>query len=158
MKAIRSVAAVILGWLVSSIAMTVLHTISFVLYLPADKKLFDWMKEFQEPTPAAKEWLSSLPASAMVSVLLAWEAGAFFGGMVSALIAGRARVLHGGIIGVLVLAGTIFNALDIKEKYGFSHPDWMLIAGLLLPLPVSMLAGRIVSAMSAPQGAEPKVS
>jgi hypothetical protein len=96
------------------------------------------------------EWIKTLPTEANVLVLLGPQLGAFLGGAVSALIAGRGRYLHAGIIGGLVLAGTIWNFYEMKNEYNFTHPNWMIVLGLLLPLPVSLLAGKVVSRRSPP--------
>jgi hypothetical protein len=94
--------------------------------------------------------IQTLPTSPMVVVLLSWQAGAFVGGGLSGLIAGRGRMLHAGIIGCVVLMLTIYNFFDMKRQYDFSHPDWMIVAGLLLPLPVSLFAGKLVSMLLPP--------
>ena len=89
----------------------------------------------------------------MIVVVVAWVVGAFLGGGVSAWIAGRWRMLHAGIIGAVVLAVVVVNSLNMKTQYDFSHPDWMIVAGLLLPLPASLLAGKIVSMLLPPPAA-----
>ena len=91
-----------------------------------------------------KEWVESLPESAMVVVLLAWEVGAFLGGGLAALIAGFWRRLHAGVIGAFILAATALNFYIMKSEYDISHPDYMIVLGLLLPLPMSILGGALV--------------
>jgi len=81
---------------------------------------------------------------AMVAVLIAWQVGAFFGGAAAALVAGPGRCLHAAIIGVFILL------LSVAMMMISPYPDWMKVAGLLLPLPISLLAGKIVSQLLPP--------
>lgn len=151
MKFIRSIAAVVAGALVFFIVNFGIETISFLMHRPDNgKTVMEQMKDIQESPKAAKAWIDAMPASALAMLLLAWQAGAFVGGAVSALIAGRMRLLHAGIIGALALAGTILNALNMKQEYDFTHPSWLIIAGLLLPLPMSLLGGKLVSPRTPP--------
>ena len=156
MKVLRSILAVVVGWIVSAVVMTAIHFLSVVIHLPpGENSALEMMKRLSEDSEAMKAWLNAAPASAMFSVLAAWQAGAFIGGLVCALIAGRARVLHAAIIGILVLFGTIANFFDMKSKYDFTHPDWMIVAGLLLPIPISLVAGKLVSYFLPPPGNTP---
>jgi hypothetical protein len=157
MKILRSILAILFGACLAFAIIICVELGNFVVYGTDEKasmveRMHEAqirMQEFKEDKEAMKAFALSLPEDAMVAVLLGWQAAAFFGGGVSALIAGRRRVLHAGIIGVLVLAGTIFNVLEMKRE-GISHPDWMLIAGLLSPIPLSLLAGKVVSLLLPP--------
>lgn len=133
MKIVRSILAIVLGTIVAMTTIMGIQGISSRMYpLPDDISPND-MKQLNELLP-------TLPIGAMLMVLLSWEAGAFAGGGMAALIAASARCVHAGIIGGLVLVGTIAILWMMP-----AHPDWMKIAGLLLPLPVSLLAGKLVS-------------
>jgi hypothetical protein len=151
MKIVRSIVAVVVGFVAAFIVIEAMEITNFVANRPDNgKSAFDQMKEMEENPKAMQAFVETLPTGALVVVLLGWQAGAFLGGGVSALIAGRGRLLHAGVIGGLILAGTIFNALNMKKHYDFTHPDWMIVAGLLLPLPSSLLAGKIVSMLFPP--------
>jgi hypothetical protein len=157
MKILRSIAAIVVGSIVSIVVIIAVEFIGGLLFKPADApglddmgKLFKWLEKQQEDPRKMSEWIKTLPTEAHVLVLLGWQVSAFLGGLVSALVAGRGRCLHAGIIGGLVLAGTIMNFFNMKNQYDFTHPDWLIVLGLLLPLPVSLLAGKIVSLRSPP--------
>ncbi|HZZ79134.1 MAG TPA: hypothetical protein VFE62_11475 [Gemmataceae bacterium] len=146
MKILRGILAIVVGWIATVPVIMGTEMATFVMYAgDGQKSLTERMEELQNDEAAARAFYESLPEQARVTVLVGWELGAFIGGAIAALIAGRRRVLAAGIVGTLVLAGTIQNALLLKHKIGFAHPDWMIIAGLLLPLPASLLAGKIVS-------------
>lgn len=146
MKFVRSIAAVVVGALVFFIVTAGIETISFLIHRPDDgKTVMEQMQDMKENPKAAKAWIEALPASALILVLVAVQAGAFLGGATSALIAGRRQLLHAGIIGALALVGTVMNAQNMKRDYDFTHPTWMIIASLLLPLPLSLLGGKLMS-------------
>ena len=152
MKIVRSIVAVVVGWVLSGIVIFAIQMVNTIAYAPGGGKpiveRMEDMKKMTEDPQAMKAYAESLPVTALLVVLLAWQIGVFIGGGVSALIAGRAQMLHAGIIGGLVLAATVFNFINMKRQYDFSHPDWMIIAALLLPLPASLLAGKLVSLRS----------
>ena len=151
MKIARSILAIVIGFVVAVVVIMALQMISFAVYRPDDGKTFmEQMKEMQENKEAAKALMAATPTGGLVIVLVAWEVGAFVGGGFAALIAGRGRLVHAGIIGTIILASTIVNVLNLQREYNFSHPDWMLVLGLLLPIPVSLLAGKLVSLLFPP--------
>jgi hypothetical protein len=133
MKILRSILAVVAGFIVSAMVTFAIQQISHRMYpLPEGTDTSDM--------EALSKLLPTMPIGALLMVLFSWEFGAFIGGAVAALIAGRARCWHAGIVGGLVLASTITVFFMLR-----GHPEWMIVAGLLLPLPVSLLAGKLVS-------------
>ena len=157
MKILRSIGAIIVGWLAAVIAISGIEMVSgmFIYPPPGGKSAMEWKKEMETGTPAAREWLRSIPTSAMAMVQVAWAFGAMGGGFVAARTAGRAHLLHAGIIGAFVLVGTIFKFLVLKTKLDYVHPDWLLITGLLLPLPFSLLGGKLASLFYPPAPPSP---
>jgi hypothetical protein len=81
--------------------------------------------------------IDQLAAGALISVMLAWIAGAFGGGAVATMIARRAWAAW--IVGAIMLAGGLWSMIVIP------HPLWMqagLLPATLLP---AWIAGRIWS-------------
>jgi hypothetical protein len=143
MKILRSIAAVIVGCIVAVILIIGVEALNGVLHPPPNgMSMSEFMKEMEGHTPLAKEWIRSLPVSAMVMLQVAWGLAAFVGGGVAGLIAGRGRLIHASFIGAFVLLGTIVNFMEMKSKMDYVHPDWLLVTGLLLPLPLSLLGGK----------------
>lgn len=102
--------------------------------------------KFFFPPPSGMDWtdsravtafVASLPASAMALVLIGWLLGAFVGAAVAARIAERHRLPCALGIGVLVMLGVLDSARTI------SHPTWMIVLGVLLPLPLAWLGARL---------------
>jgi len=92
--------------------------------------------------------VAAAPLAALALVVAGWTVGGFAGGLVAALISRRHRRGAALTVGALIVCGVIaVNAM-------FAHPLWMLVAGLLLPLPAAWLGARLV-ARRAPRAAEP---
>ena len=151
---LRSILGVVVGAAVGCGAVFAIQLVSFFIFGPDPEKPFadrwETMQKMHENAPAMKAYVESMSTNAMLVVLLSWQTGAFLGGGVAGLIAVRGRVLHAGIIGGLVLTFAVLIHFDMKNKFGVSHPDWMIIAILLLPMPISLLAGKLVSMLCPP--------
>ena len=75
------------------------------------------------------DFVATLPIGAFAFILAAWFLGTFLGGFAAAKIAGQHHGIVAGIIAVLVLAGAIFNMINI------AHPIWFMgiaVAGIPL--------------------------
>lgn len=58
---------------------------------------------------------------------------------------------NAGIVGAWMLLGTVIMVFLLP------HPAWMIVAGLLLPIPVALIAGKLVSVMlPSPAGPTPE--
>jgi hypothetical protein len=145
MKIVRSILAIVVGAIVAAAVVSAAEAVNFFLFRPENMSIEEFGKVLRENPKKVADWIKTLPVEALVVVLAGWAVGAFLGGLVAALIAGRARCWHAGIIGGFVLLGAIYNFYDMKNRYDLAHPDWMIVAGLLLPLPMSLLAGKLVS-------------
>ncbi|GAA4869150.1 hypothetical protein [Luteimonas vadosa] len=77
-------------------------------------------------------------------VVLGWALASFLG----AWVAGRLSRVHRQVaalaIGVLIVVGVIFNAANIP------HPAWMVVLGVVLPVPLAYAAARLVARRTAP--------
>jgi hypothetical protein len=145
-KIVKSILGVVIGAVVAMISIMALQMISFAVSRPDDGKSFmEQMEAAQKDKEYAKSLMSAAPTAGLVIVLVAWQTGAFIGGATSALIAGRARLIHAAIIGAIILGGTILNGFAMKKDYDYTHPDWVIVLGLLLPIPASLLAGKFVA-------------
>ncbi len=82
--------------------------------------------------------IASLPARALMFVVLAWFLGAFVGGAVAARISGH-RWAAWAIGGLIALTG-VANVLM------YPHPLWMQIAAVVAPLLGAVIAGHMFGA------------
>ena len=75
---------------------------------------------------------------AMAMLVLAWLAGAFTGGYTAARLAQRHERAAAIAIALLVMAGVVGMVWLVPN-----HPVWVSALGLLLPIPVAVLAQRL---------------
>lgn len=97
---------------------------------------------------AMAAFVASLPAGALMFVIVAYAVGSFAGGGLAAFIGRGARVRHALVVGVVLLISGIMNLVTIP------HPLWFSILTLLVFLPSAWLGGRLV----ADAGQSPAVS
>lgn len=129
-----------IGLAAGTLAMFVAITLVEVL----DVKLFP-LPVGMDPNDKAQlaAVVAALPQAAKWLIVAGWCLGAFVGAAVAARIAEH-RSIVALAIGALVVAGTLINAREIP------HPQWMILAGTLLPLPLAWLATRIVPGHAPP--------
>ncbi|MGH8084653.1 MAG: hypothetical protein ACREPV_05195 [Lysobacter sp.] len=82
-------------------------------------------------------FIQAAPVMAMAFVLGGWVLGALLGGWTAARISRRHPCIAALLVGTVVLAGVIANTMMIP------HPQWMTLAGVLLPLPAAWLGARL---------------
>lgn len=95
-----------------------------------------------DPTDPANEaafaaFVTSLPFAAKLFVLVAWLLGTFIGSLTAAKVA-RHQTAAALLVALVVLSGVIGMVVKVP------HPTWLSAAGLLLPIPVALLAVRMV--------------
>jgi hypothetical protein len=82
--------------------------------------------------------IAAAPFHAMLIVVAGWALAAFLGGWVAARIA-RHRRAAALVVAAFVVLGVVANNMMIP------HPQWMTIAGLVLPIPLAWLAARMAT-------------
>lgn len=80
--------------------------------------------------------IAAAPVGAMAMLVLAWTAGAFVGGWTGARIARHARAAAIAVA-LFVMAGVAGMIVMVPD-----HPKWVSALGLLLPIPVALVAAR----------------
>ena len=86
---------------------------------------------------AFAQFVLQMPPMAKAMLVLAWVAGAFVGGLVAAKIA-RHQNAAAIFVALVVMSGVVGMIMKVP------HPTWLAAAGLLLPIPVALLAARLV--------------
>lgn len=69
--------------------------------------------------------------------MLGWTAGAFVGGWVGARVARHARAAAIAVA-LFVMAGVAGMMVMVPD-----HPKWVAVLGLVLPIPVALVAARL---------------
>jgi hypothetical protein len=140
MKVLRGIAAILVGMFVGGVAVGVTENIGRLVFPPPEvmKDPESFRKLLADPEQL-QQVMDELPIGSFAFVLIAWLLGAIIGGATAALAAPGGRIIHAGVIGFFILLASVGAMIIIP------HPVWMRIAGLLLPLPMSLLAGKVVS-------------
>lgn len=133
MRILRSIAAVVLGFVAASaVMMTVEYLNGRVLY-PDLARAAEGVTDRE----AIRALFAAAPAGALLVVIAGWIAGSFAGGWVAARLAGRAGVHHGLVLGLLLTLAGIANNLMLPP------PPWFWIAGLVVMLPAAWAGARL---------------
>lgn len=127
---LRSIAAIILGAMVTVLVISGFQWLGHQLFPPPTGL------DFNNPE-TLKGFVDALPFAAKAMVVGSWCVGAYCGSWVACLIKPRYRKLSVVIVSALVVAGTIM----VTQQ--FPHPQWMLLIGVLAPIPLGLLAERI---------------
>lgn len=120
------VAGIVVAWLV----ITLSQLLSAALYPPPPGT------DLTDPAALA-DFINTAPVTAMGCVIAGYALAALSGGWVAARISRRHPRLAALIVGALVLLGVVLNYTMIP------HPTWMLVSGVLLPVPMAWLGTRL---------------
>lgn len=82
---------------------------------------------------------AAAPVGAFVMLVVAWAGGSFVGGWVAARIARHARAAAVAVA-LFVMAGVAGMIVIVPD-----HPTWVAALGLLLPIPVALLAAKLAA-------------
>ena len=124
---VRTILAVIAGFIVAALATWALELLGHRLY-PSPPGIDPFTPE------GAERFIASLPPQALMFVLLAWFVGSLLGTLTAVRI-GR-RALPAWIVCGLVVAGGGWSMFTLP------HPAWMIAAGLSLPVLATLLVVR----------------
>ena len=127
---LRNIVATIVGVLVAGLVVGLVESINMFLFPPPPGI------DLHDPKQVAA-MVSTLPMQAFVIVLFAWSLGCFCGGWIATRLAPSRPATPAVIVAAFILAGVVYNVVALP------HPLWMSIAGLLLPLPSTLLGARL---------------
>ncbi len=124
-KVLRSIGAVIAGFVAASAVMMVIETANGRLLYPELAKLAEGMTDRE----AIRVLLANAPVGAFCVVLLGWVLGSLAGGFLAARIGWNAPAAHALVLGGLLTLAGIVNNLMIPPPGWF----WVVSLGVLLP-------------------------
>jgi hypothetical protein len=134
-KIVRSILAVIAGFVAASVVMMVVESINGHVLYPELGKAAAGMTDRE----ALRALMASAPVGAFLVVLLGWALGSLLGGYIAARIGAHAAVRHALILGGLLTLAGIANNLMIPP------PMWFWIPTLLVFLPAAYGGARLAS-------------
>ena len=128
---LRTVLGALLGVVVAMLTITAVEFLGHQAYPPPPG--------LNPMEPADMErMLGLLPVGAKWFIVAAWTLGALLGGLVAALVAKRHPRIAALVPALLVMVGVVMVSLQMP-----GHPRWMAVAGLLLPIPASLLGAAL---------------
>lgn len=132
---LMGILAVICGWLAGSVAMSLVHAASMLIWpLPEHLSFMDMFDP--EKKEAVHAWIETLPVGAYITSIVAHWIGVAAGAAVAMLVQGRTRLWPALAIGAIFLLGGIMNALEIPA------PAWFLpVDAIGYPI-VAFLVGK----------------
>ena len=127
---LRTLLAIVAGLITAMLVIFGVEAIGLLLFPPPVGMRLeteaDLAKLVAMSSPAAKAWL-----------VFGWALGSFGGAWVAARISARHRRIAALAVAFFIVAGTVMNAMAI------AHPLWMNVLGILLPVPLALLAARL---------------
>lgn len=132
-KVIRSVLAVIAGFVAASAVMMLIETANGRVLYPELGRLAQGMTDRE----AIRVLLANAPVGAFLVVLLGWVLGSLVGGFLAARIVWNAPVAHALVLGgLLTLAG-------IANNFMLPPPGWFWIPSVVVFLPAAYAGARL---------------
>jgi hypothetical protein len=141
-RVIRSILAVIAGFVAASVIMMIVETTNGKLLYPELGKRAEGVTDRAE----IKAIMASAPVGALVVVLVGWALGSMAGGYLATLISRKAPYGHALVLGVLLTLAGVANNLMLPP------PLWFWIATFAALLPATYL-GASFAPQRAPAGA-----
>lgn len=129
---LRSIAAVVAGFIAASIVMTIVEAINGHVLYPELGKAAEGMTDRE----AIRALLATAPVGAFLIVIVGWFLGGLAGGWVAARLAPKSALGHALVLGALLTLAGIANNLMIPP------PLWFWIASLVVLLPATYLGAR----------------
>lgn len=126
----RTVLGILLGIVTTMLVISLVETLGHAIYPPPDG--------LDPGNPEHVGHIIALaPTGALAMVVLAWCVGTFIGAWVGARIARHPRVA------ALASAFVVMFGVIAMIKLVPDHPTWMAVLGLLLPLPLALIAAKL---------------
>jgi hypothetical protein len=132
-SALRTVAAVIVGFVAASIVMMIVEFLNGHVFYPALGKAAEGVMDRE----VLRALLANAPAGAMLVVIGGWILGGLTGGWVASKLAPRAAVGSGLILGLLLTLAGVANNLMIPP------PAWFWVASLVVLIPAAYAGARL---------------
>jgi len=132
-KAVRSILAVILGFVAATLVMMLIESINGHVLYPEMGKMAEGMTAREQ----VRALMASAPVGAFLVVLFGWTLGSFVGGYLAAWIGWSAPMTHAVVLGGLLTLAGIANNLMLPP------PMWFWVVSLLVFLPATNAGARL---------------
>lgn len=129
----RTILGMLVGVVVAIAVIIAVETLGHRFYPPPPG--LDITNPANEAAFAA--FVAGMPVAGKLIVLLAWLLGTFVGALAAAKVA-RHQTAAALLVALVVIAAVI------SMTFKLPHPLWLVVGGVLLPIPVALLAVRLV--------------
>ncbi len=130
----KKIFAVVAGLIVNALAVAIIETIGHTIIPPPDG--FDRILEMTREQQA--ELFSGLSVGSLLFNIVGWAVGPFLGALVAAKIMPEYWKNSSFVIGVVVAL------LVLLMTFQLPHPTWMVVVGLIVPVPMAYLGGKLL--------------
>ena len=132
MRILKSLGAVLLGFIVASVVMMIVEFTNGHALYPALGKAAEGVKDPE----VLRRLMAAAPKGALLVVLFGWTLSGLTGGLVAGKLAPKAPLAHGLALAVLLTLSVVANNLMIPP------PAWFWVAGLVAIGPMAILGAR----------------
>jgi len=133
---LRSIVAVVAGFIAASIVMMIVETINGHVLYPELGNAASGMTDRE----AIRGLMAAAPVGAFLVVIAGWILGALAGGWVTARLAPQAAAQHGLVLGALLTLAGVANNLMIPP------PLWFWVVSLIVLMPAAYVGARFARA------------
>jgi hypothetical protein len=133
LSALRSIAAVVAGFIVASIVMMIIESINGRFLFPELGKAAEGVTDREK----IRALVAGAPVGALLVVIVGWILGAIAGGWTTARLSARSTLKHGLVLGALLMLAGVANNLMIPP------PLWFWIASLVVLMPAAYFGARL---------------
>jgi hypothetical protein len=130
---LRSIGAVVAGFIVASIVMMIIESINGRVLYPELGKAAEGITDRER----IRALVAGAPVGALLVVIVGWILGGIAGGWSTARLSARATVRHGLILGALLTLAGVANNLMIPP------PLWFWIASLIVLMPAARVGASL---------------
>jgi hypothetical protein len=135
-SALKSIAAVVAGFIAASIVMMIIETINGRVLYPELAKAAEGVTDRE----SLRALFATAPLGSLLVVIGGWVLGGVIGGWTTARLAVRAKAAHGLVLGALLTFAGVSNNLMLPP------PLWFWIASLVVLMPAAYLGTRLARA------------
>jgi hypothetical protein len=133
---LRSIAAVVVGFIAASIVMMIIETVNGRVLYPELGKAAEGVTDRE----TIRALFAKAPLGSLLVVIVGWILGGVVGGWSTGRLAPRATIGHGLVLGALLTLAGVANNLMIPP------PVWFWIASLVVLMPAAYLGARLAPA------------
>jgi hypothetical protein len=132
-SALRSIGAVVVGFVAASIVMMIIETINGRVLYPELGKSAEGVTDRE----TIRALMAKAPLGSLLVVIVGWMLGGVVGGWITARLAARSTDRHALVLGALLTLAGVANNLMIPP------PLWFWVASLVVLMPAAYLGARL---------------